>query len=76
MKIAELLQEAPKGPDWKVQFQVRSNVADSWDSGQFTVHDYVGKEKAKAAAVDYLLKKYKGREAKVTRITQVPWKKA
>lgn len=75
MKAQELF-EAPRGPDWKVLFKVRAKDGSAWESGSFVVHDYVGKERAKSAAVDYLLKKFKGREASITRITQVPWKKA
>lgn len=69
MKVSDLF-EAPKGTDWKIQYQVRSKDADSLDSGSFVVHDYVDKERAKAAGVDFLLKKFKGRDAKITRVTQ------
>lgn len=71
MKLEELLQEAPKGSEWKIQFQVRSKDGGALESGSFVVHDYVDKDRAKAAAVDYLLKKFKGRDAKVTRITRI-----
>ena len=51
MKIAELLTEAPKGPDWKILFKMQSKESDtSWDSGQFVVNDYATKAAAKLAA--------------------------
>lgn len=71
MKVNELLTEASKGCDWIIQYQVRSKDADSLDSGKFTVHDYADKTRAKAAGVDFLLKKFKGRDAKITRVTEV-----
>ena len=75
MKTQELF-EAPRGPDWKVLFKVRSKDGDAWESGSFVVQDYVGKERARSAALTYMDKKFKGRECSITRITQVPWKKA
>lgn len=74
MKVQDLF-EAPAGPDWKVLFKYRADEPNTWNSGSFIVHDYVGKERAKSAAVDFLIKKYKGKEASITRITQMPWKK-
>ena len=73
MKVADLF-EAPKGPDWKILYQVRNDDG-SLNGGSFVVRDYVNKERAKAAAVEYLLKKYKSKEAKVIRVTQMPWEK-
>jgi hypothetical protein len=79
MKIAELLTEAPRGPDWKVQFKMKSKQQrdgfEEWDSGSVVVKDWVNKERARAAAEKYLEKNFAGREPKVVRITQVPWKK-
>ena len=78
MKIAELLTEAPKGPDWKVLYKVRDRNTQNWNTGTFTLKDYVGKDRAKAAAQAWLEKKYKDvehYEPTITRITQLPWKK-
>jgi len=70
------LDEAPRGPDWTVQFSYTDKDGKSKASGSFVVKDYVGKDRAKAAAEKYLAKKYDGKDPQITRITQVPFEKA
>lgn len=73
MKVQDLF-EAPKGSDWKVIFTYKEGPADkdgAINSGSFVLKDYASKDRARAAAEQHLEKKYKGRQAKVTRIIEV-----